>query len=70
MKIALQTPPHPTPPQKLNISNISAVTDPILMNLDWFLEKSRTDSNYHGDICPGNICLGDICPYQEYLNCY
>ena len=32
-KMALHTtPPHP-PPQKLNVSNISAVTDPILMKL-------------------------------------
>ena len=26
--------------------------------------------NCHCDICPGNICLGDICPYQEYLSSY
>ena len=33
-KMTLQTPPHPTqPPQKLNISDISAVTDSILMQL-------------------------------------
>ena len=31
MKMTVQTPP--TPPQKLNISNISAVTDLILMKL-------------------------------------
>ena len=31
---------------------------------------SRTDSNCHGDICPDNICLRDICPYQEYFGCY
>ena len=31
-KMTLQTPP-PTPPQKLNVSNISALTDPILMKL-------------------------------------
>ena len=27
------TPPHPPPPHKLNVSNISAVTEPILMKL-------------------------------------
>ena len=26
---------------------------------------STTDSNCYGDICPGNIC-----PYQKYLSCY
>ena len=31
-KMTLKTPP-PTPPQKLNVSNISAVTDPILVKL-------------------------------------
>ena len=30
---------------------------------------SRTESNCHGDIYQGNICLGDICPYQEYHSC-
>ena len=29
---------------------------------------SRTDSNC--DICPGNICNGNISPYQQYLSCY
>ena len=32
-----------------------------------FVGTSRTDSNYHGDICPGNICLGDICPILTKL---
>ena len=34
-KMTLHTPPKPLPqaPQKLNVSNISAVTDPILMKL-------------------------------------
>ena len=22
------------------------------------------------DIFPGNVCLCDLCPYQEYLSCY
>ena len=35
-----------------------------------FLGTSRTDSDSHGDICPNNICPGDIWPYQEYLSCY
>ena len=32
---------------------------------DRFLETSRTESNCHGNICPGGICT-----YQEYLSCY
>ena len=55
--------------RKLNVGNISAVTDPILMKLGSFLGTSQTDSNYQVDICPGDICHGDICPYQEYLHC-
>ena len=32
---------------------------------------SRTDSNWPSYICIGNIiCPGNICPYQEYFNCY
>ena len=27
-------------------------------------------TNCHRDICPGNICLCDICLYQEYLSSY
>ena len=51
------------------IRNISAVTDPILTKLqkDRFLGPSLTDANCHGDICQTNICLGHICPYQEYV---
>ena len=37
---------------------------------DSFLGASRTDYNYQVDTCPGNICSGNICPYQEYLSCY
>ena len=37
--------------------------------IGWFhaesLGVSKTDSTYQDDIFPGNIC-----PYQEYLNCY
>ena len=29
-----------------------------------------TDYNCHHDICPDNICPGDISPYQQYLSCY
>ena len=65
------TPPTHYPPRKINMSNISAVTDPILINFKCrLLGTSRKDSNSHGDICPGNICPGDICTYQEYLSCY
>ena len=34
------------------------------------LGTSRTDSNFHSEIWPGNIRPGDICPYQKYLSCY
>ena len=65
------TPPTHYPPRKINMSNISAVTDPILINFKCrLLGTSRKDSNSHGDICPGNICPGDVCPYQKYLSCY
>ena len=55
--------------------SISAISQLILTRFWWnfkgrFLGTSTTDHNCHRDICPGNICLGDICPYQEYLNCY
>ena len=36
----------------------------------FLLGTSRTDSNCHGDICPGKISSGHICTYQEYLSCY
>ena len=70
MKMTLHTLPPTTHPHKLNISNISAVTDPILMKLYRFLGKSRTDFNCHGNICPGKSSPGNICSNQEYLNCY
>ena len=55
----------------VHIRNISAVTDSIWPNFkNSFLGTSRADHNCHSDICPGNIYLGDICQYQEYLNCY
>ena len=59
--------PHPTPPPAIS---------QLLLAQFWsnfkgrFLGPSWTDSNCHVDICPGNIWLGDICPYQEYLSCY
>ena len=57
-----------TPPlTAITVSNISAVTDPILTK---FQGPSLTDTNCHGEICPGNICNGNICKYQEYLSCY
>ena len=64
-------PPHPTP-QKLSVSNISAVTDRFGWNFTGrFLWTFRTESNCQCDICPCNICPRDIlCPYQEYLSCY
>ena len=35
-----------------------------------FLDPSLTDASRYGDICPVNICPGDICQYQEYLSGY
>ena len=32
--------------------------------------RSASNSNCHYDNCPDNICLGHICPYQEYCSCY
>ena len=55
--------------------SISAISQ-LLITWFWpnfkgrFLGPSWTDSNYHGDICRGNIFHGDICPYQEYISCY
>ena len=45
--------------QELNVSNISAVTDPIWNKIKvTFLGPSLTDVKYHGDICPCNVCPG------------
>ena len=55
----------------VQITNISAVTDLLLANFkSRFLGKPRTYFNSCSDICPSNICFGDICPYQKYLSCY
>ena len=38
-----------------------------------FCTKSRPDDNYHGEICPYNICPGYKCHhfmYTSYLSCY
>ena len=50
------------PSHHLSISGISQL---LLTRFWWnfkdrFLGTSRTYPNYHGDICQGNICLGDI----------
>ena len=37
---------------------------------DRFLGPFWTDSNSNSDICQGNICPGDIYPYQEFLIYY
>ena len=58
--------------QHLSISGISQ----LLLTRLWpnfkgrFLGLSWTNFNYCSNICPGNFCSGDICPYQEYLSCY
>ena len=63
------TPPHP-PPHTNSMLEISQL---LLTRFLWnfkcrFLGTSRTDHNCHGDICPGNIYQGGICPYHKYLN--
>ena len=35
-----------------------------------FLEPFLIDANHYGDICPVNICLGNICSFQDYLSYY
>ena len=68
LKITFHTQPTP---HKLNVSNRLTVTDPILINLKRrFLWTSRTDSNCHIDICPGNINPGNIFLYQEHFSFY
>ena len=53
--------------QHLSISRISQ----LLLTQLWpkfkgrFLGPSLTNTNCHSDICPGNICLGNLCQYQE-----
>ena len=47
----------------VDFSNISASTDPILTQQVVYLGQSLTYANFQGDICPG-----DICPYQQYLS--
>ena len=52
---------------KLNVSNISAVTGPILTKLSWEHREQIPTVRWH---LFSNIWPGDICPYQEYLSCY
>ena len=58
--------------QHLSISTISQ----LLLVRFWpnfkgrFLGPIWTYSNFQNDICSGNICPCDICPYQEYLSCH
>ena len=52
-------------------TNPKAAISQLLLTRFWsnlkhtVLGTSTTKSNCHGDICPGNIC-----PYQQYLSCY
>ena len=34
------------------------------------LETYTPDCNCRHNSFPGNICPGDVCPYQQYLSCY
>ena len=55
--------------------NSTSATSQLLLTRFWWNFKGRflwifiTDSNCQGDICPCNICPGDICLYKEYLSC-
>ena len=35
-----------------------------------FTHKYKIIQGITNDICPGIICPGDICQYQQYLSCY
>ena len=64
---------HPT--TTIHRNSMLAISQLLLTWFWWnfncgFLATSKTDHNFHGDICSGNIHPGDICPYQEYLSCY
>ena len=64
-----QTPNHNSTEPKHNIT-LSAIYQLLLTQFWWnckgrLLETSRTDSDCHDDICPGNIY-----PYQDNLSCY
>ena len=58
---------HPPNPQhKLNVLISLLLLTQFLPNFKhMFLGPSWTVFN-----CHSNICLGNICPYQEYLRCY
>ena len=73
MKMTLHTTHHPTPPPHRN--SISVISQLLLTRFTpnfkgRFLGPFWTDLYCHCDICLGNICHGDICPYEEYLICY
>ena len=65
------------------LSEKSPVTDPPISEIfqyiflflnpslrTWDLRPSLTVSNSHRDLCPSNICTGDICQYWEYFSWY
>ena len=65
MKMTLHTPPN----------SMSAIFQQLLNRFQQnfkrrFLGPSQTDSKYQSNVCTGNICSCDICPYKEYLNLY
>ena len=60
-------PPHPT---TTNFSATYRRARKLKFCTDAHYAKLIQLTNCHCDICPGNICLGDICPYQEYLSSY
>ena len=39
-------------------------------SLGFSFSQAEQYSNCHGDICPGNISPGFLCPYKGYLSCY
>ena len=61
---------HPTTTTTTNFSATSRRARKLEFCTDIHYTNLIQVTNCHYDICPGNICLGDICPYQEYLSCY
>ena len=68
MKMTANTTP---PTRKSTTTNSMSAISQLLLARFWPNYEDRslgppwTDFN-----CNGNICPGDICPYQEYLSCY
>ena len=69
-RIGLHTTHHLPPPPPHKLSAVICQLSLIRFRPNFrcrFLETSKTDSNYHSDICPDKIFPGDIYPYHECL---